>query len=165
MLAPFGRFLEFGKRDFYADSPMFLRPFRRNLSYFGIDVDQMLVDCPKLAGELFVEVLKHFENGDFRPLPMTLFAHDRVQEAFQMMQQSLHIGKLVVTYENNAEASHIASGGNVAVNGTVVITGGLGGLGRRVAERMINRGAKALVLLSRSGQGFCEASGRHRRHG
>lgn len=157
LLAPFGRFLEFGKRDFYADSPMFLRPFRRNLSYFGIDVDQMLVDCPKLAGELFVEVLKHFENGDFRPLPMTLFAHDRVQEAFQMMQQSLHIGKLVVTYENNAEASHIASGGNVAVNGTVVITGGLGGLGRRVAERMINRGAKALVLLSRSGAATDEA--------
>lgn len=157
LLAPFGRFLELGKRDFYADSPMFLRPFRRNLSYFGIDVDQMLVDCPKLAGELFVEVLKHFESGDFRPLPMTLFAHDRVQEAFQMMQQSLHIGKLVVTYENNAEASHIASGGNVAVNGTVVITGGLGGLGRRVAERMINRGAKALVLLSRSGAATDEA--------
>lgn len=157
LLAPFGRFLELGKRDFYADSPMFLRPFRRNLSYFGIDVDQMLVDCPKLAGELFVEVLKHFENGDFRPLPMTLFAHDRVQEAFQMMQQSLHIGKIVVTYENNAEASHIASGGNVAVNGTVVITGGLGGLGRRVAERMINRGAKALVLLSRSGAATDEA--------
>lgn len=157
LLAPFGRFLELGKRDFYADSPMFLRPFRRNLSYFGIDVDQMLVDCPKLAGELFVEVLKHFENGDFRPLPMMLFAHDRVQEAFQMMQQSLHIGKLVVTYENNAEASHIASGGNVAVNGTVVITGGLGGLGRRVAERMINRGAKALVLLSRSGAATDEA--------
>lgn len=157
LLAPFGRFLELGKRDFYADSPMFLRPFRRNLSYFGIDVDQMLVDCPKLAGELFVEVLKLFENGDFRPLPMTLFAHDRVQEAFQMMQQSLHIGKIVVTYENNAEASHIASGGNVAVNGTVVITGGLGGLGRRVAERMINRGAKALVLLSRSGAATDEA--------
>ena len=71
LLAPFGRFLELGKRDFYADSPMFLRPFRRNLSYFGIDVDQMLVDCPKLAGELFVEVLHHFENGEFRPLPMT----------------------------------------------------------------------------------------------
>lgn len=157
LLAPFGRFLELGKRDFYADSPMFLRPFRRNLSYFGIDVDQMLVDCPKLAGELFVEVLKHFESGDFRPLPMTLFAHDRVQEAFQMMQQSLHIGKLVVTYEDNAEASHVAAGGNVAVDGTVVITGGLGGLGRRVAERMINRGEKALVLLSRSGAATDEA--------
>ena len=69
LLAPFGRFLELGKRDFFADTPMFLRPFRRNLSYFGIDVDQMRVDCPDLANELFTEVLKHFENGDFRPLP------------------------------------------------------------------------------------------------
>lgn len=158
LLAPFGRFLELGKRDFYADSPMFLRPFRRNLSYFGIDVDQMLVDCPKLAGELFVEVLKHFENGDFRPLPMTLFAHDRVQEAFQMMQQSLHIGKLIVTYEERAEASCAKSGYNAAVNGTVIITGGLGGLGRRAAQRMVKRGAKALVLLSRSGAATDEAN-------
>ena len=31
------------------------------------------------------------------------------------------------------------------------LTGGLGGLGRKVAERMVERGAKALVLLSRSG--------------
>ena len=38
-----------------------------------------------------------------------------------------------------------------AVEGTVVVTGGLGGLGRKVAERMVERGAKALVLLSRSG--------------
>lgn len=151
LLAPFGRFLELGKRDFFADTPMFLRPFRRNLSYFGIDVDQMLVDYPDLANELFTEVLKHFENGDFRPLPMTLFASDRVQEAFQTMQQSHHIGKLVVTYEANASTAAEKPAADWAVEGTVVVTGGLGGLGRKVAERMVERGAKALVLLSRSG--------------
>lgn len=155
LLAPFGRFLELGKRDFYADSPMFLRPFRRNLSYFGIDVDQMLVDCPDLANELFTEVLQHFENGDFRPLPMTLFASDRVQEAFQTMQQSHHIGKLVVTYDRQDDnacggSETVQTMGN-AIDGTVIVTGGLGGLGRKVAERMALRGAKALVLLSRSG--------------
>lgn len=151
LLAPFGRFLELGKRDFYADTPMFLRPFRRNLSYFGIDVDQMLVDCPQLANELFSEVLSHFKNGDFRPLPMTIFSSDRVQEAFQTMQQSHHIGKLVVTYDTEDHQLDVETGSRLSLEGTVIVTGGLGGLGRRVAERLVHRGAKSLVLLSRSG--------------
>lgn len=157
LLAPFGRFLELGKRDFYADTPMFLRPFRRNLSYFGIDVDQMLVDCPRLANELFEEVLYHFKSGDFRPLPMTLFSSDRVQEAFQTMQQSHHIGKIVVTYVPEKVPGEERHVGKSDLDGTVIVTGGLGGLGRRVAERLVARGARHLVLLSRSGAGTEEA--------
>ena len=79
---------------------------------------------------------------------MTLFASDRVQEAFQTMQQSHHIGKLVVTYEANASTAAEKPAADCAVEGTVVVTGGLGGLGRKVAERMVEREAKALVLLS-----------------
>ena len=41
LLAPFGRFCELGKRDFYANTRIGLRPFRRNISYFGIDADQV----------------------------------------------------------------------------------------------------------------------------
>ena len=41
-LRPFGRFLELGKRDFYENTHIGLRPFRNNLSYFGIDSDQLM---------------------------------------------------------------------------------------------------------------------------
>ena len=40
-LRPFGRFLEIGKRDLYGNSQIGLRPFRNNLSYFGIDADTL----------------------------------------------------------------------------------------------------------------------------
>lgn len=36
-------------------------------------------------------------------------------------------------------------------DGTYVIAGGLGGIGRRIAEWMVERGAANLILLSRSG--------------
>ncbi len=49
VLKPFGRFLEIGKRDLYANSRIGLRPFRQNLSYFGIDADTLLVERPELA--------------------------------------------------------------------------------------------------------------------
>lgn len=157
LLATLGRFLELGKRDFYADSPMFLRPFRRNISYFGIDADQILVDAPALAGRLFAEVLDHFEKGDFRPLPFMMFAAENAAEAFQTMQASQQIGKLVVVktdLDRNASAAENADAASFASmcnGGTVIITGGLGGLGRKTAERLADRGAKALVLVTRSG--------------
>ena len=34
VLKPFGRFLELGKRDFYENTKIGLRPFRNNISYF-----------------------------------------------------------------------------------------------------------------------------------
>ncbi len=37
VLKPFGRFLELGKRDYYGNTRIGLRPFRQNLTYFGID--------------------------------------------------------------------------------------------------------------------------------
>lgn len=170
LLAPLGRFLELGKRDFYADSAMFVRPFRRNISYFGIDADQILVDAPELAHELFAEVLGHFETGDFRPLPFMMFPAENAAEAFQTMQASQHIGKLVVVRgarsnaANDSEApaaceaqlgcgtKHAKRFEDLVAGGTVIISGGLGGLGRKTALRMAERGAKALVLLSRSGR-------------
>ena len=42
-LRPFGRFVELGKRDYVTNTHIGLRPFRRNLTYFGVDVDQLMV--------------------------------------------------------------------------------------------------------------------------
>lgn len=157
VLAPFGRFLELGKRDFFADSPLFLRPFRRNLSYFGIDVDQLLVYNAPLAATLFREVLSLFEADVFRPLPVTVFLADRAREAFQTMQASSHIGKIVVSYPDPTETTSgdkqakVPSKGLEALTGTAIVTGGFGGLGRKVVRRLVERGAEAVVILSRKG--------------
>jgi NADPH:quinone reductase-like Zn-dependent oxidoreductase len=42
-LRPFGRFVELGKRDYVTNTHIGLRPFRKNLSYFGVDVDQLMI--------------------------------------------------------------------------------------------------------------------------
>lgn len=162
VLAPFGRFLELGKRDFYADSPMYLRPFRMNLSYFGIDVDQLLIAKPALAKTLFEEVLNRFEKGDFCALPVAAYPAERAAEAFQAMQASRHVGKLVVTYPPHAAEDLAPKPVGLPpltapapqidfAAGTWLITGGLGGLGSQAARRLAAAGVKHLVLLSRRG--------------
>ena len=175
VLAPFGRFLELGKRDFYADSPMFLRPFRRNISYFGIDVDQLLVTKPELAATFATEVLQHFGWKTFRPLPYLRFDAADAPRAFQTMQASLQIGKIVVAFDDveAAEESredqlpqllrprvqYCRTKLDLDPEGTYLITGGLGGLGRKTAERLAERGARYLVLVSRHGAQTDEARG------
>ena len=55
-LAAGGWFLELGKRDYYSDRKIGLRPFRRNISYFGIDADQLLINAPALTRRIFAEI-------------------------------------------------------------------------------------------------------------
>ena len=104
VLKPFGRFLELGKRDYYDNAKIGLRPFRNNIAYFGIDADQLMKERSDLAGRIFREMMELFDKGAFRPLPYRTFPSTRVADAFRYMQQSLQIGKIVVSYDNPMEA-------------------------------------------------------------
>src|SRR5690606_13310081 len=83
LLRPFGRFLELGKRDFYENNRIGLKFFRNNLSYFGIDADQLMIERPGLAEELFTDLIKRFEDGTFTPLPYRAFEASRISDAFR----------------------------------------------------------------------------------
>jgi acyl transferase domain-containing protein/NADPH:quinone reductase-like Zn-dependent oxidoreductase/NAD(P)-dependent dehydrogenase (short-subunit alcohol dehydrogenase family)/acyl carrier protein len=162
VLKPFGRFLELGKRDFYENTRVGLRPFRNNLSYFGIDADQLMSARPDLTQRLFTEVLALFEQGVLHPLPYRAFDATEVVDAFRYMQQSKHIGKIVVTYGSGIQGAHTIAKPDtrrlqLSAEATYLVTGGLSGFGLRTAEWLADRGARHLVLLSRRGAGSDEA--------
>jgi NADPH:quinone reductase-like Zn-dependent oxidoreductase/acyl carrier protein len=155
VLRPFGRFLELGKRDFYADTPLRLRPFSNNLSYYGVDVDQLLIHQPALAGNLFSELMQLFAERKLVPLPHTTYPVARTVEAFKTMQQSAHVGKLVVSLDKAVSIAQTPaksmSRANFSPEATYLVTGGTEGLGLASAARLARRGAKNLLLLSRGG--------------
>ena len=155
-LKPFGRFLELGKRDFYENTPMGLRPFRNNLTYFGIDSDQLMKVKPELTTQLFKEVMQQFRLGQLFPLPYTLFTAERVEEAFRFMQQAKQIGKVVVTYPRapKPKRNGFISDESLTLNdqGIYLVTGGLSGFGFRTAQWLVEKGVTSLALISRSGQ-------------
>ncbi|MEO1613162.1 MAG: zinc-binding dehydrogenase, partial [Pseudomonadota bacterium] len=84
-LKPFGRFVELGKRDYYANSPLGLRPFRRNLTYFGVDADQLLSTRPDVADRLFRDLAEGFASGAYTPPPALVFEDDEIVDDFRMM--------------------------------------------------------------------------------
>jgi len=153
VLRPFGRFLELGKRDFYGGSRLGLRPFRQNISFHGIDADQLLTRRPQLAGRLFREMVELFREGHLRPLPYRRFGYQEVTEAFRLMQQSGHIGKIIVTAPP-VEARRLPAASSslrLPAEATYLVAGGLGGFGLETAAWLVEKGASHLVLLGRSG--------------
>ncbi len=152
ILKPFGRFVELGKRDYVANTHVGLRPFRRNLSYFGVDLDQLLIDEPATSKLLMRSVLRLFASGELVPLPYRAFDAGETTEAFRLMQQSGHIGKLVVRPPALADiAVRQRRTFPVASDRLHLITGGFGGFGLETARWLAAKGARNIMLVGRSG--------------
>ena len=148
-LRPFGRFVELGKRDYYANAPIGLRPFRRNLSYFGVDADQLLSARPEIAQQLFADLAEGFRDGDYTPPPCQIFQAEEIVDAFRLMQKSGHVGKIVVRPPALPVAT--APEAKPIGDGAWLIVGGLGGFGLATAEWLAAKGVRKLWLTSRSG--------------
>ncbi|PWT82702.1 MAG: beta-ketoacyl synthase [Acidobacteria bacterium] len=157
-LRPFGRFLELGKRDYMSNTHVGLRPFRKNLTYYGIDLDELLLRRPSTGVEIFSRCAGLFDEGVLRPLPYSCFSATEVVDAFRLMQQSGHIGKIVVTPPALGSAQAKSSSKfTVDPKKTHLITGAFSGFGLEAARWLARRGARHFVLLSRRGPSSDEA--------
>ncbi|MDH0910453.1 SDR family NAD(P)-dependent oxidoreductase [Rhizobium pusense] len=153
LVKPFGRFLELGKRDYYSDRKLALRPFRRNISYFGIDADQLLVKAPELTKALFADLAALFAEGKLTPLPFRAFRYDETASAFRLMQNAGHIGKIVVLPPMPGQDSvRLPTEERLALpQGVYLVVGGIGGFGLSAAKWLVERGATHVALATRKG--------------
>ena len=151
-LKPFGRFVELGKRDYVANSRVGLRPFRRNLTYYGVDIDQLLTGQRSLARKLIREAAKPFAEGAFTPLPYRLFESEDIHDAFLLMQRAAHVGKIVVRPQRSTPPQAPRSTAFVArAEGAHLVVGGTSGFGFATARWLAECGARTIVIASRRG--------------
>lgn len=84
---------------------------------------------------------------------MRVFGAGQITEAFKYMQEGKHMGKIVVEMPDDAHEllkSKTPAKISFCHDGAYLLIGGLGGLGRAVAQWMAENGAKHLVFLSRT---------------
>jgi NADPH:quinone reductase-like Zn-dependent oxidoreductase len=149
VLAPYGRFVELGKRDIYEDRQVGLRVFRKNISFHVVDLaDTVETQRPRVREWLEI-VLERMVSGAWRPLPVKTFAAQEPSEAFRFMAQARHIGKVAVEMERSVSVLPATDRKFFSADAGYLITGGLGGIGLTVAEWMAREGAGRLVLMSR----------------
>ncbi len=158
-LKPYGRFVEIGKMDIYSNRSLPLGRFRQNLSYFAVDLDRLCAERPEMVGEMLRELGAAFESGRFRPPPRHDFPMAELEDAFRLMAQARHIGKIVVTQDEERPPYPTVGCLDRVIrgDGTYLITGGLGGFGLEVAEHLATCAPGAIVLMGRSAPGGAAA--------
>lgn len=174
-LASHGRFLEIGKYDLSQNNPLGMSAFLKNISFHGILLDALFVtgdNVPLIISEQKRQVAKlisdGIKSGEVRPLKSEVFERDQVEQAFRFMASGKHIGKVVVKIRDEEKPQ---SGGAKFLAQTkaspikidalprttfhplksYIITGGLGGFGLELAYWLVQRGARNLVVTSRTG--------------
>ncbi len=151
ILAAYGRFVEIGKTDIYQNKPLGLFPFRNNLSYFALDLERVCRERPALLRSLLLELMELFQRGSLKPLPHNIFPVEDAANAFRYMARRKNIGKVVLSFSGAEANNRTKSSASVRADATYLITGGHGGLGISVARWLVEKGARHLALLSRSG--------------
>ncbi len=151
LVKPFGRFVELGKRDYLDNTHLGLRPFVRNISYFGVDLDELLAHDRPLVEAMMKLISDQFASGALKPLPYRVFEAHEIGAAFRLMQASEHVGKIVIRPAKSA-SKDVAALQFKPRAGVHLIVGGTSGLGFATARWLAEKGAKTIVLASRRGK-------------
>lgn len=151
-LAKFGRFLEIGKADLFANTGLDMKPFLDNKSYIGVNLLDFENNPTPRAVKLWSDVAELIQDGSLKPVaPILQFTMADVEKAFRFMQAGKHTGKVVVRVADEDVVPAVPSTPrvNVSPNATYVVAG-LGGICREIARWLAEKGAGSLVLLSRT---------------
>jgi len=153
-LAEFGRFIEIGKRDIYANARLPLWHLRRNASFHVVAMDAVFAGDGRLTRELLGEIGGLLARGDFKPLPAEVFPASGTALAFRHMAAGKHTGKVVVKFDRPSLPRTYEPAAKPFLpdpDATYLVTGGFGGFGMVVARWLQSAGARHLVLCGRSG--------------
>ncbi|WP_406276664.1 SDR family NAD(P)-dependent oxidoreductase [Nocardia sp. NBC_00881] len=133
-----GRFLEMGLTD--RRDPGEVAEQHPGVRYRGYHLSEI---GPDRLHEILNILVDLFDTGVLVPPPVTGWDLRQAPAAFRFLSQALHIGKNVLTIPTPLRPE-----------GTVLITGGTGGLGAVAARHLIaEHGVRRLVLASRRGRG------------
>jgi NADPH:quinone reductase-like Zn-dependent oxidoreductase/acyl carrier protein len=149
ILAPYGRFIELGKRDIYDDRRIGLKLFRNNLSYHVVDIGAFLRDRQWALSLLFQHSIRQIDEGTWRALPVQAFPVSEPEKPFHYMATAKHIGKLAIVMDRSVKVLPRKDKQLFCTDASYIITGAFGGVGSAVAEWMAENGAGHLVLVSR----------------
>lgn len=173
-LADNGTFLEIGKFDIMNKTKIDLSFLAKKISFKAIFVQgsgaetddigvRLKLERSENQSQMFVpfqtvyDIIKdHMAKGIIKPLKTTVFEANDIQNAFRYLASGKHIGKVLLKLRENEgdELSlPIAVHPRVFCDETMsyIIIGGLGGFGLELADWLVLRGCKKLILSSSRG--------------
>lgn len=172
-IASFGRFIEVGPDTKCDQSRLRLRP-SSSISYHTTDFRTLVNLRPKLVQSILVEIMDLIATEKLHiPEMLHVYPSSKVEVAFGDLLKRENTGKTILTIADDdvvkvllkclAQQCRLVTNNTLQTvldrkpaysfdsNSTFLIAGGLGTCGRIISQWMVARGARNLILLSRSG--------------
>ncbi|KAI1172338.1 putative polyketide synthase [Nemania sp. FL0916] len=151
----FGRYVDCGKRKALKRDTIDPLPFQRGASYYSFDIVDLCKSTPLAASALLAETFHLYREGriaNFKNIDIQSIAE--LDERIASFNDDIASPKTVIAYEQPSSMIRMlptAPEAKLRANGTYLLVGCLGGLGRSLTAWMMKRGAKNFCFLSRSG--------------
>ena len=102
-LAPFGRFVELGKRDIIQNARLEMVHFDKNVSFSSVDVSLIIRTRPTLMKRLLGESFRLFGKPEIQKRwSIASFSISELESAFRALQGGRNTGKIVIKMEKDA---------------------------------------------------------------
>ncbi|MFD8687715.1 SDR family NAD(P)-dependent oxidoreductase [Streptomyces sp. NPDC059651] len=141
-----GRFVELGKIGIWsAEQAHAARP---DVDYHNFDLSEFGEEELQAVNKGILQTVAGLlSEGAVQPLPTTAYTLDEIEEAFAVLSRGANVGKLVISFEPEDGVRERPV--TIAADRSYVITGGTGALGLVMAQKLVDLGARDLVLVSR----------------
>ncbi|XP_070380711.1 fatty acid synthase-like [Dermacentor albipictus] len=162
-LATHGHFLEIGKFDLFQNNNLGMSVFLQDTNFHGVMLDSLLLhNTTAMAHKRRLRqlIIDGIKSGVVQPLDVTVFTREDSEQAFRYIASGKQIGKVLIQMRTE-ESEHTTRAPPLTLEAVArpyfyrhksyVIVGGLGGFGLELAEWMVSRGCRKLLLVSRSG--------------
>ncbi|PVH94279.1 hypothetical protein DM02DRAFT_693560 [Periconia macrospinosa] len=163
-MAPYGRLIEIGKAEINANAPLPMASFAKNNLFAGVDLRHIVRDLNKteLTHELLQKTMDLVRDGSVRaPNPLHIYDVNRVEDAFRYLASGKSSGRILIRVDPSTQVQKPLINRRTwkfNEDATYIVAGGLGGIGRSILRWMVTRGAKHLLVPSRSGPTSSAAS-------
>ena len=157
--APFGRFIEIGKKDLSDAGRLEMSQFLKNMTFSAFDLSSLYYS-PSPAdhrtwSRLMQNVLGLFRDRHIvRIEPLEVFNLGDVVKAFRIFSSSNRMGRIAIRFEDSGTKLRVQPhkyNSRFSANKYYIMIGCLGGLGRSISKWMVSRGARNFIFLGRSG--------------
>ena len=152
-VASFGTFVEIGKSDIYQKNRISMKPFDRHVTFASVDFLKLSHERPELSRSLLAKIMEMFVQGILHPVdPVSVMPMSDIEGAFRKIQSRTHMGKLVLEADDSTMVKVTSApmkSFRLAHDGTYVIAGGLGSIGRSICQFFASRGAGNILIIGR----------------
>lgn len=103
-IAPFGRFLETGKKDIFSYGTLPMFPFSRNVMFASVDLFYVYHNSKDIIKGLLQETMTLIREKKITlPFPLQSYNTSQIEDAFRFMQSGKTMGKIVIEFHDDDE--------------------------------------------------------------